>query len=344
MPKAGMGLQRTVRLSLLSCAAVLLIAPLCLHAGQESNSTTTNQELSLKEYETELQRCAEALKQPEEVAQLRKSLPASWRVRAGEASIEVPIAPIAAKLREIETHSDNSPKITHEVEQRLKAMSSAAAEMESAVERESTGAAKEKLQKILARREFRDASGPSQWDLWQEQLQRWIATHLFGLFRFLHISQTTGNVLAWSVMGLAFVALCYVVWKWLAGKVGKAQNATQEEKPKLVSDTRQWVQEAFNAAEGRNYREAIHCAYWASVAKLEDLNVLSRDRTRTPRESLRLLEQRPSEQSMLRDITGRFELIWYGYRPASAEDWAGAKEQLEKMGCLRASTAPTANS
>jgi len=56
------------------------------------------------------------------------------------------------------------------------------------------------------------------------------------------------------------------------------------------------------------------------------------------------LELHPNEQGMLREMTGRFELIWYGYRPASAEDWSGAKKQLEKMGCREGSTAPTGNS
>ena len=84
-------------------------------------------------------------------------------------------------------------------------------------------------------------------------------------------------------------------------------------------------------------------AYWAAVARLEDLRLLARDRARTPRESLRLLERNPKEQGFLRAITGRFELIWYGYHPATAEDWSLAKEQLEKMGCPSL-TAPTGQS
>jgi hypothetical protein len=80
------------------------------------------------------------------------------------------------------------------------------------------------------------------------------------------------------------------------------------------------------------------------VAHLEDTRILPRDQARTPRESLRLLEQHPKEQSLLQAITRNFELIWYGYRPVSAVEWAGAKEQLEKIGCPQVSIAPTAPS
>jgi hypothetical protein len=72
--------------------------------------------------------------------------------------------------------------------------------------------------------------------------------------------------------------------------------------------------------------------------------LLKRDRARTPRESLHLLERNPVEQKLLREFTRHFELIWYGYRPASAQDWSDARAHLEKMGCLTASTAATANS
>jgi hypothetical protein len=88
----------------------------------------------------------------------------------------------------------------------------------------------------------------------------------------------------------------------------------------------------------------VHCAYWAAVVHLETLGVLKRDRARTPRESLRLLDRHPNEQNLLREFTRRFELIWYGYRPASASDWSEARSHLEKMGCLTPSTAATANS
>jgi hypothetical protein len=109
-------------------------------------------------------------------------------------------------------------------------------------------------------------------------------------------------------------------------------------------DPRQWARDALAAADRGDYREAVHCAYWAAVVHLETLGVLKRDRARTPRESLRSLDPHPNEQDLLREFTRRFELIWYGYRPASANDWSEARSHLEKMGCLTPSTPATANS
>jgi Domain of unknown function (DUF4129) len=109
-------------------------------------------------------------------------------------------------------------------------------------------------------------------------------------------------------------------------------------------DSRLWAKEALAAAERGDYREAIHCAYWAAVVHLEGLGMLKGDRARTPRESLRLLDLHPKEQRLLQEFTGKFELVWYGYRAASAQDWSDARTHLEKMGCLTPSIAATANS
>jgi Domain of unknown function (DUF4129) len=160
--------------------------------------------------------------------------------------------------------------------------------------------------------------------------------------RYLHISKKMGNTIAWGVIFLAVVSLFYAVYNWLS-RTAKQERFRAEVEP-LVSDARQWVLEALAAADRGNFREAIHCAYWASVSHLEDMRVLPRDRSRTPRESLQILEHHLAEKSSLQAMTHRFELIWYGYRPASVGDWAGAKELMEKLGCLQASIAPTARS
>ncbi|HEY1860025.1 MAG TPA: DUF4129 domain-containing protein, partial [Gemmataceae bacterium] len=111
-----------------------------------------------------------------------------------------------------------------------------------------------------------------------------------------------------------------------------------------LAEAREWASDALAAAERGDYREAVHCAYWAAVVRLETLGLLKRDRARTPRESLRNLDPHPTEQRLLREFTRHFELIWYGYRPASAQDWSEARAHLEKMGCLTPSTPATANS
>lgn len=217
----------------------------------------------------------------------------------------------------------------------------AAADFEAGREEASPKAAeaRAKLNEILNRAEFREGAGPSALDLWRARVNRWIFEHIVALLRRLHISEKTGNYFAWGVIFLALVVLFYAAYRWLS-KAGGGAEFVAETEP-AASDVRQWLAEALRAAERGDYREAIHCAYWSSVARLEDMRLLTRDRARTPRESLRLLEQHPREKGFLQTVTRSFELIWYGYRPASQSDWALTKEQLEKMGCLQGSIAPT---
>lgn len=330
-------MPRTISLRFLRYAAILLAAPLSFAVGSAGAP-----EYGLKAYELELDRCAESVKNPNELHQLRSSLAPVWYVRVGNSRVPVSTEPITSELRKLEVRPEDAAKIIRDLNSRLTAMRTAAAALEDAGQRKNAEAARARLDKILARKEFQGAKGPSAADLLLARINRWIVEKLARLFTRLHIGAKTGNALAWGVIILAFLSLCFMVWRWLSGKPPIAESVpTAKAAP---SDARQWVVEALAAADRADFREAIHCAYWAAVTKLEDMNVLARDRARTPRESLRLLEHHPNEERMLRGLTTHFELIWYGYRPVSPNDWSHVKEQLEKMGCLRASTAPTANS
>jgi hypothetical protein len=341
-PQPGSALVlRAISLLFVRCAALLLIATAAFSA-QQSVTSAVPQEYDLREYQAQLDRCAEALKNPGELHSLRSSLEPTWYVRVGSARVEVSTEPIASGLRELEVRPQDSAKIIRDLDLRLAAMRTAAAALEAPEPRENPEEARARLDKILARKEFQGAKGPSAMDLLLARIDRWIVEKLARLFMRLHISAKTGNALAWGVIILAFLSLCFMVWRWLSGKQQIAESVPAA---KIApSDARQWVAEALAAAERGDFREAVHCAYWAAVAKLEDMNVLARDRARTPRESLCLLEHYPNEERMLRGLTTHFELIWYGYRPVSPNDWSRVKEELEKMGCLRASTPPTANS
>ncbi len=293
--------------------------------------------LDLQSYQHELTRIAEQSKNPAQIPELRRSLPDAWTVKDGDRVYSVPTKEISEALREI--GHDPKKATAAQLENRLKAMQQQAADLSLPSPGANTADAEGKLKKILDRGEFREASGPSAWDLMKARMNRWIFEHIMRLLNMLHISHKMGNALAWSVLFLAVVLLFYVIYQWLI-KSAKSQDFRAEVEP-TTSDARHWVQEALAAADRGDFREAVHCAYWASVAHLEDIRILPRDRARTPRESLQLLDQHPKEQRILQGITRSFELIWYGYRPVSAAEWDGTKEQMEKMGCLQASIAPT---
>jgi hypothetical protein len=320
--------------------ALLIAYPLCAAVQAESAP------IGLHTYESELQRYSSLIEQekddPAQIAALRKTLPSGWTIENGGATFHVSSEPIDSALIDLQTHPADPGQIARDVEFRLSEMRQSAIDMESAAT-DSAPNAQAEAKRILQAREFQTAKAPSRLEEIEDEITRRITDWLARLFSHLHISQRMGNVLAYSVIGLAFIALAYWIYRTLSQKEDRPQLPVASAEV-IVSDAREWVRDALAAAERGDYREAVHCAYWASIARLEDLKLLKRDRARTPRESLRLLDAHPNEQSSLRNLTGNFELIWYGDRPASSAEWSEAKNLLEKFGCLAASTAPTANS
>jgi Domain of unknown function (DUF4129) len=320
-------------------AAFIAFSLLC-HAQAPTNKSNSNADasaLDLQSYQQELKQIEDAAKDPQKIETVRKGLPDAWTVKNSDQTYSVPTKEISEALRQIQ--SDPKKATLAQLELRLKFMRQQADELAGASEGTNLAQAQDKLNAVLNRSEFREATGPSAWDVIRARINRWILEHVIRLLNWLHIGRKTGNAIGWGVLFLAVVLVFSVVYRWLT-KSTKAAEFRAEVEPR-GSDTRHWTQEALMAAERGDFREAIHCAYWASIARLEDVRILPQDRARTPRESLQLLDQHPKEQGVLQSVTRSFELIWYGYRPVSATDWAGTKEQLEKMGCLQGSIAPT---
>jgi Domain of unknown function (DUF4129) len=330
--------RREVRPYVVLLAALLLLwIPGRAQTPAGGASTTPPPELDLQSYQRELTHIAETLRNPGDIPALRRSLPDTWLVRNGERVYSVRTKEISEALREIELDPKRSTAALLEV--RLDAMRQQTEQLSYPSATANIAEAADKLKKIMNRGEFREVAGPSSWDLLRARINRWILLHILKLLGVLHLSHKTGNAVVWGVLFLAVVLLFYVAYRLLT-KSSQETSFRAGVEP-TTSDALRWVQDTLAAADRGDFREAIHCAYWASVAHLEDIRVLPRDRARTPRESLRLLDQHAKEQGVMRTVTRSFELIWYGYRPVSASDWAGTKEQLEKMGCLQASIAPT---
>ncbi len=333
-----------VGILVVACATVtcagLAAAPTT--AAQTFGQSAADSVFDVRGYEAELNRCSEAIKHPDGIHSLRESLPRSWRVRVGEQTVDVSTGWLATDLKKLEDNPTSSDGVKRDITSHLMAMRGAAAQMDHGTSAQNLDGAHAQLDKLLQGREFSAAQGPSQMDLLKARVSRWIGEQLFKLFSRLHLGAKAGNAIAWGIVGIAFLAFSYWVWKSLSP--AKRKREVVDEAPAESNDPRQWAKDALAAAERGDYREAVHCAYWAAVVHLEVLGVLKRDRARTPRESLRLLDPHPKEQSLLREFTRHFELIWYGYRPASVQDWSEARSHLEKMGCLAPSTAATANS
>jgi len=340
MSKMGLVLLRTVFLLTLLPHAFSCLAQ--QQTAAPSTSQSSAQEFNPSEYFAELDRCSATMKNEEKVSQLRQSLPPSWTVRVGESRVEVSTGWLRESLQRMEDKPENSKTTRAEIQARLNSLKTAAGDLAAVSEKKDSSDARARLKEIFARQEFHQTQGPNPFQLWIRHAVRWLGEKIVRALMRLHVSRKNGNIFAWGVIAIAFVLLGVWIYRRLAKATAAAQLKT-EDKP-APSDTRQWLADALSAAERGDFREAIHCGYWAAVASLEDHRLLERDRARTPRESLRLLGSHPTQQAMLGDLTRHFELIWYGYRPALREDWSDARTLLEKMGCLKPSTAATANS
>ena len=110
----------------------------------------------------------------------------------------------------------------------------------------------------------------------------------------------------------------------MAARVQGGERVWQEE-------VEAWAARAEAEAGKGDWREAVHCLYWSAIVIGEGRGLWRQNRTRTPREYVKLLEPGTARQASLRTLTGVFERIWYGLRPASEGDYRQARVLVEEL-------------
>ncbi len=308
---------------------------------QQATTSSSQQSLSLQQYISELDRCLAVLKNPASSSaafhELRMTLPANWSVIVGEDHYRVATVWLTGALESIE----NNPGATHDalaqLQQRLQTYRGAAFAMESQAGAQSLAQSRSRLNSILSAREFRGQHGPTWIDALKSRFWSWVERQFDRLFGGVRRAKGIGNVVAWTVILLACLLLLFWTVRFLMHTGLQSEMDLSGAAP-LNRDWHRWLREARAAAARGDYRAAIHGAYWAAIVWMEETKALPEDRSRTPRESLRLIRRESAEYPPLLHLTRRFELVWYGYRSATAADWSDAVQQLETLGCLRSST------
>jgi hypothetical protein len=319
-----------------------ILAALPAGASPQSEARSTSQQpLSLSEYISELDRCsailANPVQEPASLRSLRLSLPPKWTVKSGDEVYGVSTDWLADGLAAIENDPRTSNPALSRTLHTLQAYREAAEAIETPVPSQDLAESRARLNEILGAKEFRGAQGPSWFDVIKARMWAWINRHLEKLFGKIGLSQKISNVVAWTL--ITFAALLLVFWmvRYLM-RTGPRAEMDLHGASALGRDWHYWLREARAAAGRGDYRSAIHAAYWTAIAQLEETSSLPQDRSRTPRESLRLTRKESVTYAPLSQLTRRFELVWYGYRSASAADWSDATQQLEALGCQRSST------
>jgi hypothetical protein len=268
----------------------------------------------------------------EEMGRLRDALPAYWMVRTQDGSYTISSEYLKGQL--LSEKSDDAKWWVDHVIGEARGYSEALLRA-----KKTTGDAHRELDKILGGSEFAAVHPPSAWDLFRQRLSAWMLRMLGKLFGGMARYPMGGEILFWLIVvaGVGFIALR--VFRFLASRERMEAMPGSE----IVNASRmwqEWIRMAREAAARNDFRDAVHAAYWAGIARLEDAGVVPKDRTKTPREYLRLVTSAPGElaappmyREPLTELTKRLERIWYANRGAGPEDYQQALRQLEAMGC-----------
>jgi hypothetical protein len=306
---------------------------------------TSPKEISLAEYVTQLRAASAFLdgENPSGLHDFRVSLPSEWAVRTEGQSLRMKTDWLGIALLAQEKDPGLNVALLRNDRAHLAALLEAAEALQSRASRADLEQSRAKVNRILLEREFQGSHEPSWWDKQEARIRAWIARQLDKLFGRMGISASVGDAMAWTLVTLVGLLLSF----WAVRSVINAAKRAEMDLSGAVpagQDWRYWAKQARAAAERGDFRAAVHAAYWTAVAQLEENRLLPEDRSRTPRESLRLVERGHAAYGPLAFLTRRLELTWYGFQPATPDDWVDVKKQLEALDCLRNSTHATANS
>ena len=279
-----------------------------------------------------------ARKSTETIHSYRESIPKAWAVEAGGRHYDVPTDLLISRLDKAEKQPELRGQQIDQARDYLDALAAETASLSGPPT--GTDSARSKLNAILARSEYTHTRQQSWWEKLRARIDEILYNALVRIFRRAGGQASLGYALLWIGVCAAAILIAY----WIFRRWFRAARGEEMALQAAVVPSRSWQEWVFAAREaaGRgDYRMAIHCAYWAGIARLQDLGALSPDRAKTPREYLRALaksklilpETLVTRQRALSLLTARLEKIWYGYQIATEADFRDSLTQLETLGC-----------
>jgi len=189
------------------------------------------------------------------------------------------------------------------------------------------------LTAILARREYQGVTQVSA----RERFQEWLENELASLLGRLVGFSSRSPWIAFALRALLLGSVCLgLIWALVRIERRSRVRLVPDAQPAIgtpaAREWQLWLKDAHQMAAERRWREAIHCLYWASIARLESKRLWLADRARTPREYLRLLPGADPRRSNLTALTRSFERTWYGGREAGSSDFEAALKLAAQMG------------
>lgn len=185
---------------------------------------------------------------------------------------------------------------------------------------------------VLSRAEFGAVAPPSLWDRFVARLWRGLGRLFAGFGRLGENAPWLGRALEWTFFLAAAVGLLFFLRRNFQRQRLPAhlrgETAARSAWDREATD---WAALAEQAAGRADWRDAVHCLYWASIVRLESRRAWRHNPARTPREYVRLLKPGSAQRESLGGLTGLLERVWYGLRPAAAEDYRRAHTWFERL-------------
>jgi len=304
-----------------------------------STSTVYDSESFVRELarlRTELQATR---KSPEALRAFRESIPRAWTVEDGGRRFDVSAGLLVSRLLTAEKSPEVRQLQLDRARDYLDALAGEAASL-SGRPRSLPDSARAKLDAILARPEFAHARKRTWWEEFRARVEEALGNALGRILRSVGGQKSLGQALLWIAIFAAAILIAYWIFqRWF--RTARTVEMTLQAASSPARSWQEWIFAAREAASKGDYRLAIHCAYWAGIARLQDAGALSPDRSKTPREYLRALgksqlvmpDTQATRQQALFSLTSRLEKVWYGYQPATEADFHDSLSRLETLGC-----------
>lgn len=310
------------------------------NAAPQSSAASDYNPVSFTE---ELQRLKSGLgaagKSTETLRAYREALPKTWPVLAGGRRFEVPTDALVYRLEKAE----RQPEVRRQQLDQARAYLDSLAQETESISGQSPSAsegARSKLDAILARAEYKHERKESWYGRIRNRIEDILSEALGRIFGKIGGEKSLGYALLWiGVAGAAILIAYWVFRNWFRSAKAAELALGMVSTPSL--SWQEWIFAAREAAGRGDYRMAVHCAYWAGIARLQDVGALAPDRAQTPREYLHALtksklvppEGIAARNQALNDLTARFEKTWYGYHAATDADFRDSLARLEALGC-----------
>jgi Domain of unknown function (DUF4129) len=275
----------------------------------------------------------------EQLAAVRSSIPDSWEIDSTERHYSISSRQLVSMLRIAQNNSGLRA-------QQLVAARAWLSNLSQQVEQYSDSQAqvgassREKAKAILARRQFAGVGSSDPRGMLQRKINEWLQRFFAWLFGGIGRHPIATETFFWLIVAGIVAWLSMMLFRfWMSG--AKLESIEKISTVAFHRPWQEWIRAAREAAARGDFREAVHSTYWAGISRLETLGALEPDPARTPRESLRVLDDLGAEgvhattqqRESLAALTVCLERVWYGRRAAGANDFQDCLRQAEELGC-----------